>query len=141
MVAYAEPRTQNLRPMDTGAIFNGNVRVWLFTDDALEAAACGRKLHELGLPRQLALIQRPSVQGMFAINPNVPPRYKPGVGNVPEFLHWRGRPMVLETQDPMDLMRFFKWLHAKNPEVQKAQKPASLQDLADAGEIETFDAG
>ncbi len=142
MVAYAEAQSEQMRPMDTGAIFNGKVRVWLFTDDPLEAAACGKKLHELGLPRQVQLIQRPSVRGMFALNPLAEPTWNPKLRtNVPQFLRWRGRPMILETEDRMDLQRFYNWLHAKNPNVPKPKGPPSLADLADAGEIESIDAG
>jgi hypothetical protein len=142
MVAYAE-QTETVRPIDTGATFNGNVRVWLFTNDPAEARACGAKLHELGLPLDLRLIQMPRVTGAFAINPNCRPHWDRRARRmVPEFLKYRQSPIILETKDSMDLQRFYKWLHAKNPNVTPAQ-PArpSLKDLADAGELDSFDAG
>jgi hypothetical protein len=140
MVAYAEPQTGMLRPRDTGVIFNGSVRVWLLTDDPLEAGQCGAKLHELGLPRQTQLIQMPTTRGMMAVNPLVAPHWDATLKmTVPEFLRWRGRILVLESEDRMDLMRFFKWLHGKNPTVPKQDRPKSLKQRADEGEIETLD--
>ena len=142
MVAYAGQHSQTLRPRDTGAIFDGRVRIWLLTDDPLLAAHCGAKLHELGLPREMRLIQRPRVRGMMAVNPHVPPHWEPKLkANVPEFLRYAGAIMVLETEDMMDLSRFYNWLHAKNPNVPKQEGPKSLNQLANEGEIETIDAG
>lgn len=141
MVAYA-PQAQQMRPMDTGVIFNGSVRVWLMTDDPFEASQCGARLHELGLPRQMRLIQAPAVKGLFAVNPESPKVWSQKLGReVPQFLKYKNSPMILETTDPMDLMRFYKWLHQKNPKVAKPKKPVSLNGLAEAGEIETIDAG
>lgn len=142
MVAYAQQTAGQLRPMDTGVVFNGNVRVWLMCDDEMEAAACGATLNKLGLPRQMQLVQSPKVKGMFAVNPEVPPQYVPKFGRkVPTFLRYKQYPIILETADHMDLMRFYKWLHAKNPNTPKPAGPPSLKELADDGIIETIDAG
>jgi len=142
MVVYA-PQTEQMRPMDTGAVFDGRVHVWLFTDDPLEAAACGRKLRELGLPRRMQLIRTPSVRGVFAINPHAELRRDPRTGRwVPGFLRYRQYPMVLETDDQSDLMRFYKWLHAKNPNVAPPETTQGLlPQLADEGKIDTIEAG
>ncbi len=144
MVAYsADNQPPQARPMDTGVMFDGRVRIWLFTDDPQAASACGRKLEELGLPRTLRLIRTSSVCGCFAINPNVEPRWNPQQRcRVPEFLRYRQWPILLETQETMDIQRFYNWLHANNPNVPPPkQGPPPLTELADAGEIESFDAG
>ena len=142
MVQYAQSAAGQPRPMDTGAVFNGDVRIWLMTNDPITADQCGKKLHELGLPREIRLIHGPRVMGMFALNPHVPPRWDAKWRiHVPQLLTFANCPIILETRDKMNLMRFYKFLHSKNPNTPKPKNPSSLTELADAGEIETIDAG
>jgi len=146
MVAYASQQANLLRPMDTGAIFDGRVRIWVLTDDPQEADACGAKFHELGLPRELVLRLRPLTRPLPAINTEVSMpeavRKKLGVpagAKAHPPLRWRGRVLLLETDRESDLERFYKFLHSKNPNVPKADKPKSLSQLADEGVIETIE--
>ena len=145
MVAYAQ-QTQRMRPMDTGAIFNGNVRVWLFTNDAMDAEACGVRLNELGLPQSSLRMFRPGARRwLFACNTDFPEdRIRKPDGTTQEKiipLFYRGRAMILDTEEKKYRQMFYRWLHDKNLNVPQSKGPTSLKGLADAGEIETIDAG
>jgi len=128
MVAYAQPQANRLRPMDTGAIFDGRVRIWVLTDNPLQAANLGAHLHKLGLPLEPQLIQKPTCMGVAI-------RATTAAGK-----HYL---VILETDDGMDAQRFVNWLHQKNLAIKEpAPKPderKSLSQLADEGVIETIE--
>jgi hypothetical protein len=128
MVAYAEPKSERMRPIDTGAIFGEDVRIWMVTNDPGEARNLGAQLQKMGLPIRIQLIQKPTCTGVA-----LPMSTATG----------RNFILILETVDGNNATRFMNWLKAKQAEAasRKKEPPATLNDLADSGEIEVFDAG
>ena len=152
MIAFARHLAQQCQPQvaarDTGCVFphgvHGDVRVRLLTDNPDKAAACGRKLHEWGLPLIPELIAMPRTQGVIALDLAARPVYYRELGRMgPRQVRFGGDALVLETMDVEDLRRFARWYDEKARAAARAKAPEtpSLAAMADAGEIETFDAG
>jgi len=153
---------------DTGCVFphgvHGDVRVRLLTDDPEKAAACGARLHEWGLPLVRELIALPRRLCVAALNLEARPvvyakylkimhegtakdevrgRMDRGEVSGPRPIAFGYDIVMLDTVEREDVRRFARWYDekARGAVAAKAPKPASLSDLADAGEIETIDAG
>ncbi len=142
-------QTNRVLPRDTGVVFpwgcrGEDVRIHLMTDSDAKAAACGERLHEWGLPQLHAVrIVGSQMRGIVVVNPWQPR----GPDGTPRPVRFGGDVIVLETQVPENVVRFARWLVERLAAQERAQavadakKPPSLSALADAGEIETFDAG
>ena len=126
-------------PHDTGCRFQG-AKVRLMTKDSMMAFQLGNSLHAKGLPREPAeQLVRPEVRVMpVALT-------RDAAGRV-VYLCWpnqaSGDIVCLETTDTMLREPFLRWLKdlyikAQAPE---PEKPKTLTDLANEGEIETIDA-
>lgn len=142
MVGYAQPKpqTQNKYPFDTGCRFNGvKVRLECSSRDAAEKL--GRSLAAKGLPHE-----EPDrlIQHRLAGKRVVLGREE---GGDLVYLCWptqaSGNIVVLETADTMIVEPFVRWLRSvyPKPEAPKAGPVTTLNQLADAGEIDVINAG
>lgn len=148
-------------PRDTGCVFpfgsgGRDVRVRLLTDDPEKAEACGAMLKEWGLPYLPEVLRMPRVQATFAMDllakpermvtlPAGDPRRQMFAGHaeVPRWIKFGGDLLMLETLEKADVLAFARWfdVKARRAAHYKQAKPPSLTELADAGEIETIEAG
>lgn len=157
----ARDRPVQVMPYDTGCVFphgvgGRNVRVRLMTDNPVKAQALGVRLQQWGLP----LLPSP----LIVLELNLPIATNPWGERkkVPEFggevaeppIRFAGCMICLEMADASDprtirenVVRFARWMCERNAAEKKARAdaeakaPPTLEKLADAGEIETFDAG
>ncbi len=116
---------------ECGCMFHDGVKVRLLCLNPATARLFGTVCVEHGLrPYEPSGLISPQLKVM------------PLVNEQGGFVRWRQRFIILlETEDSMNVARFRNWLRDsfKAPEPEK--KPPSLNDLAEAGEIETLDAG
>jgi hypothetical protein len=139
---HAKPR---VTAMDTGCIFpfgkKGDVRLRLLTDNPVKAQACGENLRKWGLLWMPEIITQPKNQGLLALDLAAKPELDPYLGReAPKKITFGGDFLILETLEPEDIVRFAKWYDqkARAAVAYAPEKPKSLNDLANAGEIETI---
>ncbi len=141
----AQQHTPQRVPVDTECVFphakTGDVRVYLMTDNPAKAATLGARLQGFGLPCVRQFIKPPRIEGAVVFNPWAPKVKGPDGNMMFRPIRFGDDMMILSSTDPEDVVRFAKWLTDKNAEARrhKPKKPASLTDLADAGEIETIE--
>jgi len=138
-----------MMPVDVGCIFphgrgGRHLRIYLITDDALEAQACGLRFQRWGLPADLRLIQEARLKTALVQNPFQPKQYEPLLEQETfPVVKFGGHPLALGTDDREEVFTFAKWLvehNTKEKRAKEAAKTPSLTDMADAGEIETIEA-
>ena len=148
MIAFANKAAT--MPVDVGCIFpygkgGRHLRIYLITDDALDAQACGMRFQDWGLPADQRLIMDTRLKTALVQNPFQPQQYEPILNQVTfPVVKFAGKPLALGTDDREEVFAFAKWLVEHNTQERrakdeaKAKAPPSLTDLADAGEIETI---
>lgn len=151
MIAQLVQKRQRVQPVDVGCIFpygrgGRNLRVYLITDNPLQAASLGNKLADWGLIRDDQLVINPGLQ-QSALVQNFWKRkqFEPLLGQVDfPVVKFGGQPIALGTTDREEVVAFARWLTEKFTKTKLAAEAAkkaepSLKNLADAGEIETIE--
>ena len=149
MIAFANKAAT--LPVDVGCIFpygrgNRHLRIYLITNDPLDAQACGLRFQSWGLPADQRLVQEVALKTAIVQNPFQPKQYEPLLNQVTfPVIKFGGHPLALGTTDSEEVVAFARWLthhytrEKREKEAAKAKAPPSLNDLADAGEIETIE--
>ena len=132
-------KVQGRFPYDTGCVFKG-VRVRLECDSPATASQLGKRLASKGLQYQPPSRLMREVRGV-----RVTYGRNRATGQI-VYCCWptqaSGNVVVLETGDPMLNEPFLRWLREKfPPPADKKPENMSLNELADAGEIEVIDCG
>ena len=150
MIAFANKAAT--MPVDVGCIFpygkgGRHLRVYLITDDPLEAQACGMRFQDWGLPADQRLISPANLKTAIVQNPFKPKKYEPLLQQWTfPVIKFGGHPLALGTTDSDEVVAFARWLvdqygrERRAKDEAKAKAPPSLTDLADAGEIESIEA-